>query len=122
MLRTVNTAGSERFQHLHAEITGELQGIRDTIAQSNESTNRRIDDLAESVKQQTASVNQRLNDHQQDTDKRFAHVERRIDGVEKSVENTNQMVAANNKKVLVSSGGSSALVIGLIEVIKALAK
>lgn len=94
------------------QIQGELSGIRSQIAESNQATNTRIDDLAESVRQQTDALNRRIDDHQQDTHARFETIEQRIQNVEGEQ-------SGSRRATLVTSGGVSTVIAVSSEVIKA---
>ena len=76
------------------EIRGELKGIRELVHASGESTNRRVDDL-------NKSINSRLEDHQDATDTRFKDIRQEM-----------------NKKSSLIGGGTSAIVAGIIEMLK----
>ncbi len=103
------------------QVLGELRGIREQIAQANSDTHRRIDDLAESVRQQTASINRRLDDHQKDTDSRFEEMTKRVKTAEENA--TKAMTIAteaklNKTQIATTSGGASAVMIAVAEIIK----
>lgn len=103
----------DQYLVLLGEIKGELAGIRAQMVSAENASNKRIDDLALSVREQTLSSNRRIDDHQQDTDKRFQHLEKRIDVFE-------GRVAFSTKKTAITSSGTSAIVLALVEALKAL--
>lgn len=88
------------------EVKGLLRGVTDMIQHSEQSTHRRIDDLASSINQRMDSVDQRLRDAAEKAD--------------------DAMTLATDSAARISrhsaffGGGSGALVAAAIEIIKAM--
>lgn len=93
--------------YLLGQISGELRGISRLIKDSNESTNRRIDDLARKVDVQTAAINTRIEDHKKEIDERFDSHDQRLSVLE-----------SQRTRTRTESAGISAVVPIAIEFIK----
>lgn len=85
---------NDQVLFLLGQIKGELTGIKDLVQSSSETTNRRIDDLAN-------AMNRRIDDHQSSTDARFESIQKQI-----------------TKKGAAAGGGSGLVVAGIVEIIK----
>ncbi|MGB1238760.1 MAG: hypothetical protein ACPG4U_11160 [Pseudomonadales bacterium] len=96
------------------QIKGELVGMREQIAATHDSTNRRIDDLSDLMRQQTDAMNRRIDDHQQDTMQHISSLDARISSNEEALKSARRTAA-------VTSGGVSAVIVSAIELIKTVA-
>ena len=98
---------------LLGEIKGQLKAVQDQITASSESTNKRIDDLSQ-------AVDRRIDDHQRSNETRFTNLQGQITSVGDRVKTVETNNKPFNKKGLVVSTGSAAIIVALIETTKTL--
>lgn len=115
-----STTDTEALLLAIGKLQGSMDGMHIQLAESNNSMNRRIDDLAAAIRQQSESLNRRIDDHQDDVNERFKSLEKQISHNRGEVEGLYKMRKQTIIASSASSGTVSAIVVGGIEIIKAL--